>query len=165
VTETVFFNASSSRAATGRTIVSYDWAFGNGTTGTGITTTRAFASAGTYSVTLTVTDDLGKRAVISRTVTVTSLSAVFTFSPTNPLGNETVWFDASGSTGVNPIVTYAWDFGDGTSSTGVRVPHSYVTCIGGATATDRSFVVRLTITDSLGVTANTTQTVTVRSCR
>lgn len=164
VTETVFFNASSSRAATGRTIVNYSWAFGNGTTGTGVTTTQAFASAGTYSVTLTVTDDLGKRAVVTKTVTVTSLNAVFTFSPTNPAGAEVVWFDAAGSTGVNPIVTYAWDFGDGTAATGVRVPHSYgATCTGGLS--DRSFVVRLTITDSLGVTATTTQTVTVQACR
>jgi len=53
----IFFNAASSTAASGRRIVSYDWDFGSGRTGTGMTVAKRYDTAGTYSVTLTVTDD------------------------------------------------------------------------------------------------------------
>lgn len=67
---TVFFNASNSSAAAGRTIVSYEWNFGDGSTGTGVTTSHVFASANSYNVTLTVTDDVGRRATATMLVTV-----------------------------------------------------------------------------------------------
>jgi hypothetical protein len=68
--QTVRFNASSSEPAAGRTIVSYTWDFGNGTTGSGLVGEAAYAQVGTYTVTLTVTDDLGRRGVATKTVAV-----------------------------------------------------------------------------------------------
>lgn len=67
---TVFFNASASRAAPGRTIVSYDWDFGDGTFGTGVTASRRYPLLGSYTVTLVVTDDAGRRGIASQTVPV-----------------------------------------------------------------------------------------------
>lgn len=55
----VFFNASASKAAPGRTLVSYFWDFGDGTTGTGVNESHIFSDTGTYKVTLKVTDDVG----------------------------------------------------------------------------------------------------------
>jgi hypothetical protein len=52
----VTFDASASSDPDG-TIVSYDWTFGDGGTGTGVNTTHTYASWGTWWVTLTVTDD------------------------------------------------------------------------------------------------------------
>lgn len=43
-------------------IASYEWNFGDGTSGTGITTTHEFANAGTYTVKLTVEDAAGNQA-------------------------------------------------------------------------------------------------------
>ncbi len=72
VGQTVFFNANGSQAATGRTLVSYSWDFGNGRSAEGTTTSRSYNLAGTYNVTLTVTDDIGQTATKTASVTVGS---------------------------------------------------------------------------------------------
>jgi chitodextrinase len=54
--ETVIFDGSGSSDPDG-TIVSYEWDFGDGATGSGETTTHAYVSTGTYTVILTVADD------------------------------------------------------------------------------------------------------------
>ena len=56
VDETVTFNASESYDPDGY-IVSWDWTFGDTTTGTGEITTHTYTLTGTYEVTLVVTDD------------------------------------------------------------------------------------------------------------
>jgi PKD repeat protein len=50
--------------------VSYAWDFGDGATGSGITATRRYTQARTYNVTLTVTDDIGRTSVITKSVEV-----------------------------------------------------------------------------------------------
>jgi PKD repeat protein len=68
--QVVRFNASATQAAPGRTIVSYAWDFGNGTSGSGLTAQAVYSQIGTYQVTLTVTDDLGRRGVAVKPVAV-----------------------------------------------------------------------------------------------
>jgi PKD repeat protein len=50
-------------------ITSYAWTFGDGTNGTGITNFHSYSKAGTYRVTLTVTDDGGLTATACQMVT------------------------------------------------------------------------------------------------
>jgi PKD repeat protein len=66
----IFFTAEASRAANGRRIIAYDWNFGSGRTGSGITVSKQYDTAGTYVVTLTVTDDAFQQGTVSQTVTV-----------------------------------------------------------------------------------------------
>jgi PKD repeat protein len=54
------------------TIASYLWDFGDGSTGTGATTSHLYGTGGTFSVTLTVTDNGGKTVQVSHQVTVTA---------------------------------------------------------------------------------------------
>ena len=68
--QTIFFNASESTAAAGRILVDYFWDFGDGTTATGAAVSHTYAAAGSYVVTLKVTDDAGTFAVVSQSVAV-----------------------------------------------------------------------------------------------
>jgi uncharacterized delta-60 repeat protein len=68
---------------------------------------------------------------------------VVTFSPQETTTGSTVSFDGSGSTAVTgTIVSWTWDFGDGTTGTGPIVSHVY-TAAG-------DYVVTLMVTDSNG---------------
>ena len=84
-------------------------------------------------MTLTVTDDAGNTATTTQAVTVGTVSpggltAAFTFSPTAPLADDVVNFNATTSTSADPITNYKWDFGDGgTASTAAKTTsHTFV---------------------------------------
>ena len=160
VGENVNFNASASRPASGRTIRTYDWDFGDGfqKTTTGPVTAHDYLSVGTFSVTLVVTDDAGRAAVANGTVTVGSDSptADFTFSQTPPTATHTIQFNSATSSAVTgrTIASYNWDFGDGQSSTLASPAHPYALGAG-------TYNVTLTVTDSAGKTGHVTKTVTV----
>ncbi|MDS0301104.1 PKD domain-containing protein [Halogeometricum sp. S1BR25-6] len=71
VGEELTFDASGSTDPDGDgTIVSYDWSFDDGTTGTGQTTTHTYTAEADYEVTLTVTDDAGETDMATQTVPV-----------------------------------------------------------------------------------------------
>ena len=52
------------------TIVSYSWDFGDGSTGTGRTALHVYSAPGQYQVRLTVTDDAGQSASLTRQLQV-----------------------------------------------------------------------------------------------
>jgi PKD repeat protein len=70
VLQVVNFDGSLSTPGTGRTIVRYDWDFGDGDAKTGVRTTHDYPISGVYLVTLKVTDDSGATARSSQPVTV-----------------------------------------------------------------------------------------------
>lgn len=150
----VFFNASASLP----TNATFNWTFGDGNTATGVMPTHTYTAAGTYTVTLTVRSSTGQQASTTRTLTVTTatvVGAAFTFSPTDPSitrSTNNVIFDASPSTGT--ITAYTWDFGDGSpTASGARTTHTFTRA--------GTWVVRLTVSNASGITATTTQNVTV----
>lgn len=74
---------ASASTTPGATITSYAWAFGDGGTDTGVTTSHAYASGGTYTISLTITDSLSRTATMTHPVTVGSVVHAITFVGSN----------------------------------------------------------------------------------
>jgi PKD repeat protein len=147
------FNGSSSSDPDG-TIVDYAWDFGGGNTATGATPTYAFPAAGTYPVTLTVTDDEGASASQTQDVTVSAANQAPTASFTVACTDLSCRFDGSASNDTDGnIVNYAWDFGDGATAGAPVVDHTY--------AAAGTYTVTLTVTDDAGASATSVQNVSV----
>jgi len=82
--------------------------------------------------------------------------ASFTYSPENPVVNQTITFDASSSYDLDGSITnYEWDFGDGniTNTTHEIIKHSY--------SEAGSYKVTLTVKDDKGAKNSTTKMITV----
>ena len=161
----VSFNASSSTVSNG----TFAWDFGDGETGTGVTTTHRYQRGGTFTITLTATNDARQSSTASRTINVSTTlpptAANFLFSPAAPAINQDVVFNVSGTPipggpgvplprpGEPAGASYTWDFGDGTTGSGTSVTHRYTR--GG------TFVVTLRVTSDTGLTATTSRQLTV----
>jgi serine protease len=76
VNKTLTFDGSGSSDTDGDvTIVSYDWNFGDGSIGSGMTVTHGYTAAGTYTAILTVTDDGGLTDTDTATITISDASS------------------------------------------------------------------------------------------
>ncbi len=170
--ETVFsFDASASDDPDG-SIVRYDWDFGDGTTGEGVSAEHRFVHENdtnqTFTVTLRVTDDAGDVGSSSQSLTVTPAEAppnqapTATFTVTPESGTAATVFDFDASASDDPdgsVAGYDWDFGDGTSGSGVTTTHQY--SLGSPDTT--TFDITLIITDDDGERATATRSVTVEA--
>jgi PKD repeat protein len=158
VGETISFDGAGSSDNDG-SIVSYAWDFGDGNTGGGAIATHSYATAGSYQVTLTVTDDDGLTDEATHMIQIEEPPPVdqpptaAISGPDNGLVGDMLAFDGSGSSDDSLIVSYAWDFGDGNTSGGAIANHSY--------ATAGSYQVNLTVTDDGGLTGETTHTIQI----
>jgi PKD repeat protein len=143
----IILNGSNSSDADG-SIGYYAWDFGDGTTGTGVNPAHIYAQNGTYSVTLTVTDDSGAPNTSTTTATIadTDPEANFTGSPASGSEPLTVVF-TDDSTSYDGITAWAWDFNnDGTvDSTAPNPTYEYID--------EGNYTVILTVSEEDGDTA------------
>lgn len=96
---------------------SWFWDFGDGNTNTTQNPSHTYTAAGTYTVCLTVTDSCGTDSTCMSVTACDLPEAIFTFSA----DDEDVDF-----TGLSTnATTYAWDFGDGGTSTQQDPSHTY----------------------------------------
>ena len=160
VLDTVTFNASTTTnggTACGQ-LCSYEWNFGDGTTGSGQVITHQYRSISTFPVALTVTDQRGATAQTIQPVPVSAAApptVTFTTSPTEVNVGDTLFFNASESKAAEGrvLVDYFWDFGDGTTASGSAVSHIY--------AAAGTYMVTLKVTDDAGTFTVSSQSVTV----
>jgi len=156
----VSFDASDSKDPD-NDMVDYQWDFnGDGTPDqSGQKVDYTFETAGDFKATLTVKDSANQLSTDSLAVHVATpgVQAVIKATPTEGTAPLTVHFDGSGSSAYQgSIVSYQWDFGDGSapSITGATLDHRY----GGI----GTYTAKLIVTTATGAKAETTQNIFVR---
>ena len=145
-------------------IVSFAWDFGDGNTSIAENPQHAYVAAGTYTVTLTVTDDAGDfssdtTSAVVEAVVVNSPPSADAGGPYAAFVGESVSFDASGSSDADgAIVRYDWDYGDGSSALDAGPMPTHVFAAAG------DYTVTLTVFDDAGDTdsASVNATITER---
>lgn len=146
--EKIVFNASTSKDNI--KIANYTWNFGDGHFGYGVLVNHTWVQPGAFNVTLNVTDAAGWWSNKTVKVTIRDVThpyAIITFNGANSVyledkTNQT--FNGSRSTDNVAVVSYNWDFADGTIGTGQQLNHSY-TKVG-------KFNVTLNVSDAAGNT-------------
>jgi large repetitive protein len=130
-------------------LANYNWDFGDGIRSEGKQVSHAFKHSGTYTVTLTVQDDSGTDSDKNSD----SLQVFINQPPVAKAGPEQlltvseVSLSAANSTDQDgEIIKYDWNYGDGSTGTGVAPKHVY----------DKPgrYQVRLTVTDNSGTKNN-----------
>jgi PKD repeat protein len=168
--DVVSFSASASSDPDG-TIVDYRWDLdGNGTfetdTGTNASVTRSYASTGTVTVQLRVTDNDGGTAETTRDLTVDPPppvnelpSALFVVSPNPAQSSEIVTFNGNKSKDPDgTIANFTWDLdGNGSFETDTGTTSMVTRSYASAGTVD----VRLRVTDNDGASSDTTRRLTV----
>jgi PKD repeat protein len=138
-------------------IAAYDWDFGDGNTGTGATPVHTYTTDGTFTVSLTVTDDAGALDTQATTATIAAnpLPPIADANgPYSGVVGSPVGFDGTSSSDPDGSITaYAWDFGDGGLGTGATPTHIY--------SVDGTYTVVLTVTDNDGQTSVDTTSATI----
>lgn len=122
---------SLSGSGQGDSIVTYNWNFGDGTiiSGTAPAITHTYASAGTYSITLTIITQSSCVDSFTRVVTVNSMPPISCQAQyADSIAGNDVYFSSSASfTNPNDQIVYrSWDFGDGSAPvSGLNVVHTF----------------------------------------
>jgi len=129
--------------------VAFFWDFDDGSTATGPAVEHTFEAPGTFVVNVEAQTAAGGRAFSNVIITVNDEDNVFPTADivATPRSGEaplTVIFEGSGMDQDGTVVSYEWDFGDGSTAIGQIVEHVYLQ--------PGTFAVTLTVTDNRGGT-------------
>ncbi len=130
---------------------SYNWDFGDGTTSSQITPQHPYAVAGTYTISLDISNANGCSSHQEVPVTVHALP-VASFNNTSVcLGNSTPFYSNASGSGLS----YIWSFGDLNQSIAMNPTHAY--------GSSGSYLVEQVVTDLNGCSDTSMQNVVVHA--
>jgi PKD repeat protein len=124
------------------------WDFGDGTTSTAFSPTHAYQNAGNYTVSLTVTNANGCQLTNVQTDIIAIVLPVINFTAAPTSANCPPLLASFTDQSSPDVVSWQWDFGDGTSSIIQNPGHLFVT--------SGSFPVSLTVVNTNGCTDSLT---------
>jgi PKD repeat protein/predicted transcriptional regulator len=135
--------------------LTYYWVLTSGTTRIGKEVTYRFRSAGEHEVSLKVVDPEGASDMAWANITVTNMAPVAKVSAISVVHeDDPIRFDGRSSYDTDgEIISYRWDFGDGTVAEGQQVTHTY--------SFHGEYTARLTLKDDLGSEAWADREITV----
>lgn len=139
--------------STGEGTLTYKWLMGDNSTA--LTTrdaSHAYATAGSYTVQLTVTSAYNCPATVSKLLPATAFGskplAAFVFAPREACEGQVRNFtDGSTATAGTSINSWKWDFADGTVTTERNPAHTYTKA--------GTYAVKLVVTDAAGCASDT----------
>jgi gliding motility-associated-like protein len=104
----------------------WQWAFGDGLSGSGQTPNHVYSLPGIYTVTLAITSNFGCTSIASQTIAI-SPKPIANFITTQTSNcSFTVGLTNTSNISMGNIVANSWDFGDGTTSTNQNGIHVFV---------------------------------------
>lgn len=137
-------------------VIAWEWDFGDGAKGTGLTPTHTYARPGNYLVSLTAIDDGGGSTTVTQTLIIGNQApeADFIWSPMGGPAERPVEFRSASTDEDGRILLTLWDFGDGSppsrdETTTHLFPRAGV------------YNVTIAVTDNLLATTTLTRTVTI----
>ena len=161
VGQALAFDGSGSRDPDSDSLA-FAWTFGDGGSAVGATPSHTYAATGQFTVVLTVSDGRGGTATATTSATITPPPPPNRNPVANANGPYTanagavIQFSSAGSSDPDDdALTFAWDFGDGGTSTAANPAHTYQTA--------GPYTARLTVADGRGGSATATAGVTVTS--
>ena len=128
-------------------ISTWAWGFGDGGISSEPNPSHTYSTAGTFTVSLTVTTSVGSDAITMNRYVIVNMTpveptAAFTAAPSSGDAPLTVQFVDESEPGSSSIESWAWDFGDGDISSAPNPSHTYRTA--------GTFTVSLTVSSSVG---------------
>jgi gliding motility-associated-like protein len=125
-TSVPFTNAST--IASPEVINSWNWTFGDNSSGSGANVTHLYATPGTYTVTLVVnTTNFCSDTVSYSAIVYNNPVASFTTADVCKGADSVIFTNTSTIASPDSIITYLWNFGDGTNASSVDTTHKYTT--------------------------------------
>jgi PKD repeat protein len=138
-------------------IITWYWKFGDGTFSTLRNPNHRFSDDGVYSITLNVTDDDGAIQSKSKSLSVRNIPphANFTYQPSNPRTTDSIYFTDTSFDLDGFILSWFWNFGDGSTSTQQNPVHKYLE--------NGNYTVVLNVTDDDGAKNALAQSLFIRN--
>jgi PKD repeat protein len=145
----VQFSACASDPAHPNAKFTYNWNFGDGTTGTGASPVHTYALDGIYSVSVKAQEPNGASGTATTAPSIWPVAN----AGANLAGNEGATISFQGST-IGGNLSDHWDFGDGSTADGTLTPsHVY--------ADNGTYTVTLTATDAYGMSSQSSLVATI----